>query len=132
EYDDLGRTIKTIEADGETEERWTLTQYDGLSNVTKQIADPDRDDTHSGGIWTTDSDSQVTVYSYEDTYDASLVTKITYPDSADGDDVVTIAYHLDGSTDTRIDQRGVEMTYSYDNLRRLVSQRITDFDSHSI
>ena len=47
-YDYLGRTVRTIEAYGQTEARWTLTQYDGLSNVVYSIADIGKNDT---GPW---------------------------------------------------------------------------------
>ncbi|MCG8511229.1 MAG: hypothetical protein MI741_18580, partial [Rhodospirillales bacterium] len=128
-YDDLGRRIKVEEADTRGVERHTLTQYDGLSNVTHQIADVGKDDTHSGGVWTTDADSQVTTYVFDDAYNASLPTQIIYPDSSStattGTDKIVLAYHLDGTLNTRTDQRGVVMTYTYDSLRRLELEAVT-------
>ena len=123
--DALDRTYRVEEADGETEERWTWTQYDGLSNTVKLVADIDKDDSISGGVVTTDADSQVTMYTFGDAYNASLLTEIAYPDKQDSSDVVAVTYNLDGTMATRTDQRGTVITYDYDNNRRLSKQRVT-------
>src|SRR5690606_29053284 len=73
--------------------------------------------------------SQVTKYLYEDPHNASLVTNTIYPDSSDttssGSDQVKLSYHLDGSLDTRTDQRGVVMEYAYDEARRVTLEAST-------
>ena len=129
-YDDLGRTIRIEEAYDKAEVRCTLNQYDGLSNVTKRIADISNDDTFTDGAWTTDADDQITTYTFADTYNASLVTKIKYPDGDDTDDNVTFVYHLDGTLDKRQSQKissnRVEITYDRnDTLRQLTAQKVT-------
>ena len=69
------------------------------------------------------SEAQVTEYLFEDPVAASRVTLTKYPDgntSTDTDrDNIQIAYNLDGSVATRTDQRGVKMSYAYNERRQL-------------
>jgi RHS repeat-associated protein len=136
-YDDLGRTVKVEEADGQNEERWTLTGYDGLSNTTQLVADIDKDDTTlSGGAWTTDADDQVTTYTFYNStrspYHAALPTQIKYPDGDDTDDNVQTTYALDGRpAERRLQKLAGQndrpvLAFDYDDtLRRLTKQRLT-------
>ena len=128
-YDDLGRTTQVVEADGEPEERWTLTQYDGLSNVTQRVADLNE----NGSV---DAGDQVTTYTYHDNtrspYHADRPTRIKYPDGDDTDDNVEITYVLDGRSTKRTAQKlagqqnRTEITFEYDGtFRRLVEQNVT-------
>ena len=124
-YDDLGRTEKVEEQDaGQNVERVTLTRYDGLSNITKQVADLDKD-----GVIDDGSD-QVTTYAYADDRDASLTTRVQYPDGDAVDDNVQFAYNLDGTMATRTAQKTAGdanvITFVYDGtLGRLERQRVT-------
>ncbi|MCC7408891.1 MAG: RHS repeat-associated core domain-containing protein [Phycisphaeraceae bacterium] len=138
-YDALGRKVKVEEADGTADECWTLTQYDGVGNVVKLIADVGKDDTFANGAWTTDGDSQVTTYSFEDAYSAKLATKVQYPDSASSTwDVVTMAYALDGKPITKTlpkassGDTAAAFTYDYDSLRRPTKQRLTTDGSPAV
>ena len=124
-YDDLGRTEKVEEQDaGQNVERVSLTRYDGLSNVTRQVADLDRD-----GVIDEGSD-QVTTYAYADDRDASLTTRVQYPDGDAVDDNVKFAYNLNGTVATRTAQKTAGdanvITFVYDGtLGRLERQRVT-------
>lgn len=132
-YDDLGRTtwiaehyddfdpgtLSTI-SDGtdDSKDRVTKTEYDGLGNTTKQIA-------YNGSS----SAAEETVYLFEDAVNADRVTNTIYPDSSDttssGSDQVKVTYNTDGTPSQRTDQRGTVIAYSYDNLRRPQSQKVT-------
>ena len=119
-YDDFDPdTLSTI-SDGtdDSKDRVTKTEYDGLSNTTKQIA-------YNGSS----SIAEDTVYLYEDAVDAGRVTNTIYPDSSDttssGSDQVKITYNVDGTSSQRTDQRGTVIASSYDNLRRPQSQKVT-------
>ena len=122
ERDDLDRVIKLIEDDEDsgwgTNEIWILTEYDGIGNVAKRIADKGRDDTISGGVWSTDADSQVTTYGFADERYLDLVTTVTDPAS----DVIEYSYHLDGLLKDREDPNGTTLTFDYDNRRSLEKQ----------
>jgi len=131
--DDLGRTtwlaehyanfdpatLSTI-SDGSdpSKDRVTKTEYDGLGSTTKQLA-------YNGSS----SVAGDTVYLYEDTVNLSRITSTIYPDSSDtdssGTDQVKVAYNVDGTPSQRTDQRGTVIVYSYDNLRRPQSQKVT-------
>ena len=124
-YDDLGRRTKVEEADGEDEERWTLTTYDGLSNVVYQTADLDEDEDP-------EPTDQRTTYTYGDLYDASLVTKIKRPDEDDADNNVELEYHLDGQVKKRTlqelsgESNRPEIEFIYDTtFHRLTEQHVT-------
>jgi len=52
-----------------------------------------------------DGDDQVTTYTFGDSYSASLVTKVQYPDGDATDDNVQFTYNLDGSVATRTAQK---------------------------
>lgn len=134
-YDDLGRTTHVAEnyddftpstpstiGDGSdtSKDRVTAVAYDGLGNVTSQTA-------YNGSS----ANDQVTNYYYEDAVSASRVTHIVYPDSAStpssGSDLIEITYNVDGSIATRTDQRGVEITFVYNDRRQLAYQDVTSF-----
>ena len=67
-----------------------------------------------------------TKYTYADAYNASLVTKVKYPDGDDNNDNVQTAYWLDGRPKTRTDQRGTVITFDYDTaLHRPQGQAVT-------
>ncbi|EMI52301.1 hypothetical protein [Rhodopirellula sallentina] len=94
------------------------TEYDGLGSTTKLTA-------YNGSS----ASAQETVYLYEDSVDASRLTSEIYPDSTDttssGSDQIKFAYHVDGTRQTRTDQRGTVITYSYDDLRRTQANQVT-------
>lgn len=130
-FDDLGRTAYVAEnytnftpgtlstvggGTNDVEDRVTTVAYDGLGNVTSQTA-------YNG----TDADDQVTEYLYEDDVSASRVTLIKYPDgnTTSGGDNITITYNTDGSINTRRDQRGVVLTFVYNDRRLLEYQDVT-------
>lgn len=124
-YDDLGRAtsvagnytnfdpanLSTIGGGtNDVEDRVTAIAYNGLSNTTSQTA-------YNGSS----ADDQVTEYLYTDAVSASRNTLIKYPDgntTTNGDNI-TLTYHVDGSIDTRRDQRGVVTTYAYTDRRQL-------------
>ena len=132
-FDDLGRrtyvaenyddfdpdTLTTISdsSDG-SKDRVTNWVYNGLGQTEKLTA-------FNGS----NTAKQETIYLFEDDEKASLATNTIYPDSSDttgsGTDQVKTSYHLDGSIDTRTDQRGVVLTYTYDNARRTTLQAAT-------
>ena len=126
-YDDAGRRLFVVEnyqagydptsnpgSSVSDENRTTGWRYNAAGQVTELTA-------YNGA-----TEEQTTKYFYNDDYNASLVTETIYPDSLDtdetGTDQVKMTYHLDGSLDTRTDQRGVVMTYVYDNARRTEAQ----------
>ena len=124
-YDNAGRTVKVEELDAtQTVNRVTLTQHDNLSNVVRQVADLNR----NGVI---DASDQVTTYTYGDLYNASLVTRIQYPDGDAADDNVKFAYNLGGQLMTRTTQKPAGgtanvITFEYDAvLGRPEKQRVT-------
>ncbi len=127
--DDLGRSIYVVENYSSwTNEpdavppsniksdvnRVTHYEYNAASQIIKQTAvDPN----HDGN----DTDKQTTEYTYgpNSAYRNDLLTKITYPDNESSSDVVEMTYYADGSLNTRKDQRGTELTYTYyDNGHR--------------
>jgi len=125
-YDDLGREVRIEEDEGGSDERSTLMEYDGLGSITRRVADIDKD----GVI--DDPGDQITTYTYADSYNARLATKITYPDSTDsGWDVVSVSYHWDGKVNTRTTQKAQAgdaanvITTSYDDLRRPHRQTVS-------
>ena len=146
-YDDLGRTIATIEnhnnaavtpgsppsvsnSGGTTSDldRVTLYEYNGIDQIVKLTAvDPDGD-----GLT---GDNQDTAYLYESTIDASWLTQTIYPDSTDtsssGYDQIARAYHLDGTVNTFTKQKATSgntatvITFDYDDARRPAAERVT-------
>ncbi|MEZ6032037.1 MAG: RHS repeat-associated core domain-containing protein [Planctomycetaceae bacterium] len=132
-FDDLGRlvwaaenydnfdpaTLSTI-SDGtdDSKDRVTKTEYDGLSSITKLIA-------YNGSS----SVAEDTLYLFEDSVDASRATNTIYPDSSEttssGSDQIKVMYNADGTISQRTDQRGTVIAYSFDNLRRSQSQKVT-------
>jgi RHS repeat-associated protein len=129
-YDNLGRRTAVAEnwvdydpststtAGGGTnnvEDRVTKWAYNGASQVVTLTA---VNVTPSSG--TVD---EITEYQYTNSYDATLVTLTKYPDgSTSGVDNVQMTYNLDGSIDTRVDQRGIKLTYVYEDSRRLIRE----------
>jgi YD repeat-containing protein len=93
------------------QDRVTKWAYNGLGNVTALTA-------YNGSSGST----QVTEYKYASTIDANWPTLIKYPDGNTtigmGEDNVQLAYHTDGTLNTRKDQRGTVLTFAYDPLRR--------------
>ncbi|MEM8667442.1 MAG: RHS repeat-associated core domain-containing protein [Planctomycetota bacterium] len=90
-------------------------EFDGLGNTTKLTA-------YNASSSTA---NQVTEYKREDNFDPSLVTMEIYPDGDASSDNVQMTYHLDGSLNTKTDQRGVVFTYTYDDARRTTLQAAT-------
>ena len=142
-HDDLGRRTATVENYHPGPDYWTreplqpkardadacavtATTHDPAGNrVLSIVVDPD----HDGSA----ADNQVTVYSFEDPYDAALVTRIKYPDSVDArHDAVSYAYALDGAVTSMTAQTeqpaGVAdvLCYHYDTLRRLTRQSLSE------
>ena len=114
--DKLGRTTKVIEDYGDQKiNRTTTYAYDLL----------DTDYYDSITALNGAEDSQVTKYWRDDDVNASRVTKVTYPDSTSGTDVVTYAFHVDGTPDTRVDQRGWTTTYAVNAGGRVDNEVVT-------
>ncbi|RNC81833.1 MAG: hypothetical protein ED559_08630 [Phycisphaera sp.] len=136
EYDDLGRTTKTIGnyADGspgggtnDDEDQTVKTEYtDGLR--TKLIADL------SGT-----SDDQETIYTYGVTEGAGagdskigsgrLLYTVQYPDSSGGTDVVTYAYNAQGQQIYMKDQAGNVIETVFDDAGRETDRKVTTLDA---
>ncbi len=104
-------------------------KYDGLSNVTKLVAL----DSNGDGSTTT-GDDQKTLYLYEDSHRAGLVTNVIYPDSSDtdssGTDQYKREYNLDGTLKKRADpvksgETATVVEFDYDDLRRMTKSRVT-------
>ena len=131
-FDDLGRRIRVAEnhknynpdtgaglggGTDDDEDRVTGWEYNGLGLVIRLTAfNP-----------STIAVDQITHYEYEDDYNASLVTRTTYPDGNETTDNVQRTYNLDGSLATMTDQRGVVHTYSYNDRRQLAADQVTSF-----
>lgn len=131
-YDDLGRQTFVAEnytdfspdpvsgvggGTNEDQDRVTGWEYDAYGNLVALTA-------YNASSSTVD---QVTRYVYEDDHDATLATKTIYPDGDASTDNVRVAYHMDGSQDTRTDQRGVVIETVYDDARRPTVNRVTAF-----
>ncbi len=142
EYDDAGRQTAVIsnyvngEASDPPDDTDNFVRYeytDGLQ--TTMWVDLDGDDAE-------DADDQVTTYTFGTTKGASagdskigaghLIQKITYPDSADADDVVTFAYNAQSQQIYKEDQDGNVIEIDFDDSGRAVHRRVTtlaaDFD----
>ena len=136
-YDDLGRPTFVVEnwksgydpnsSIGNTagENRTAQFEYDGLGDVTKITV-------YNNGTQT--AEAQVTDYFYLDDYDASRGTHAIYPDASNRSaettwstaaDQVRLEYNLDGTVKRTKDQRGVEITYTYDSAQRLSKEEAT-------
>ena len=126
-FDDLGRVTRKDEDDGGADERITLYAYNGLGSLATITADVSTD--------------QVTAYMYEGAQNAHWVSKIKYPatDTANGKtlgqpsdetyDRITFTYNKDGTLNTRTDQNGTVLTWSYDALRRKTEEEVTTVGS---
>lgn len=55
----------------------------------------------------------------------SQLMSIDYPQGGTGTNTVSMTYNADGSLATRTDQRGVVLTYTYDNAGHRLSQKVT-------
>lgn len=103
-YDKLNRLLKTIEDDSPpmaTATASTMTSYAYNGLVQTAIAD---------------HDGNTTTYGYDS---ALRMTSTTYP-SPGGQ--VTYAYTAAGKLSTRIDQRNITTTYTYDDLHQLAAR----------
>jgi len=135
-YDALGRKIAVTEDYGTGSElnRKTEKGYNGFDEIVQLIHDPDADNTFSNGSWTivgTDSD-QETKYYYENSQNASWVSKVEYPVvETPADDDIVYAYHVDGTVNTKTDHNGSVITYGYDALRRKTQEAVTTVGSYT-
>ncbi len=137
EYDELGRTLATIEnadatnAAGHLEPdliQRTEYTYDTSGRVTKMTA------VVPGGV------NQVTEFVYNapvvDSTGASIsgnngwIREVHFPDSATGlpssTDILTFTYYSDGSVASRTDARGIVFRHKYDELNRRIETVIED------
>ena len=128
-YDILGRTTKLIENyQGNGEPPTTLTPdynrkteylYYANSAIYQQIA------------YLTTQTTQTTTYTQGSGSAAvasnSQLTSIQYPPGSctTGTNTVSMTYNADGSLATRTDQRGVVLTFAYDDAARRTSQQVT-------
>ncbi len=119
-YDDFAPdTLSTIsDPTDDSKDRVFKLEYDGAGNRTKMIA-------YNGS----GSSSQDTVHLFEDAVSVSRSTNTIYPDSSDtastGTNQLTIVYNVDGSPSQTTDQRGTVISFSFDELRRQQSQKVT-------
>jgi hypothetical protein len=129
-YDDLGSTKFSVENfnifnpsgsgsnTGGTDmsvDRAVRRVYNGLGGIVQLIALDRNGDNDQ-------SDNELTQYEFKDVNDASLNTKVTYPDNRGQE---TRTYTLDGRPATMTDQRGEVMTYSYTTYRELEREAAT-------
>jgi RHS repeat-associated protein len=142
-FDDLGRTVRTIE------------NFSGDGNVTPTTsADTNRTteyvfDSRGRLAWLSGKNpkgsevqAQKTYYVYGDLINGSRVTAVLYPDAPSNQytvdnntnivslatgatDCVTLSYHREGRLWKRKDQRSTEHTYLYDTAGRLSLDRVT-------
>jgi RHS repeat-associated protein len=139
EYDDLGRTTKTIEnytgsgtpaSPGPDDNRTTETTYTPDSQVKTLTA-----------VMANAANNQVTTYVYgttisggtggqdSDLYTNNLLFETIYPDGTAGSDSVRQSYNRQAQTKQRIDQAGTTHDYLYDALGRLRHDCISAFGS---
>lgn len=134
EYDDLGRSTKTIEnyqssgsgPDGPDINRTTETTYTPDSQVKTLTA-----------VMANPADNQVTTYIYgtafsgggqnSDLVTNNLLFEIVYPDGTLGSDSVRLSYNRQAQVTQRIDQAGTTHEYRYDQLGRLRHDLVTAF-----
>ncbi|MBE7457798.1 MAG: hypothetical protein HS102_14420 [Planctomycetia bacterium] len=122
-FDALDRVTQMDENDGGSPERITKYEYNGLSSMSKIIADIATD--------------QQTEYVYADDQNARWVTKIRYPNPSTGapsdsaEDTITFTYNKDGILATRTDQNGTVLTWVYDALRRKTEEEVTTLGSYT-
>jgi hypothetical protein len=145
-YDDLNRPVYSVanvknfsftngtgtgtpgSGENEDEDQAIKRTYNGLNQVLTLTA-LDRDGDGSGT-----TDDQTTTFSYGDAVLAHVLNKIQMPDSpgGGGTDVVSFTYHMDGRLKKRTDQRGVEISYDYDRVLRLLVQQVVDIGDSSV
>ncbi len=84
------------------------------------------------------SDNQTTTYTYggddgtvSPVYRKGLLLKTEYPDSTGAGDDVAMTYHANGAVATRTDQRGVTLTYHYNDDGRRKAQVASNFDTET-
>lgn len=135
EYDAAGRTVKVIE-----NYQATTSSSSSSSTGTNPSDDTNRTTsttyTPDGSVATltaenSETGNQVTTYTYGTTLSDSeiassmLLRTETYPDSVDGNDVITHSYNRQGQPITRTDQLGTIHEIDYDELGRTTQDRIT-------
>ncbi|QDT44041.1 hypothetical protein Pan241w_41460 [Gimesia alba] len=135
EYDSAGRTIKVIEnyqatASSSSSSSAGSDPSNDTNRTTRTTYTPD------GSIATltaenAETGNQVTTYTYGTTLSDSeiasstLLRTETYPDSVDGNDVITYAYNRQGQPIKRTDQLGTIHEIDYDKLGRTTQDRVT-------
>ena len=151
QYDALGRVTATIEnyVDGtpggsaDDEDRTTTYAYNAAGQITEQTADlpGTADDQSTYYIYSADLSTPGSVVPNH-----SLLRAVVYPDagfssrsaavsainSSSTTDYVDTTYYADGSLATRTDQRGVELTYTYDDAGRRTQQAVTAAPAGSV
>ncbi len=115
EFDDAGRTTKTIHNFGGTDTQTIRTEYNAVGQMSKQIAE------------NADTGNQETVYTYgvtladSDLASNSLLAQVTDPESG------TVSYDYDrtGQQISMTDANGNVHQYSYDEAGRRVTDKVT-------
>ncbi|MFO8006701.1 MAG: hypothetical protein R6V05_03100, partial [Candidatus Brocadiia bacterium] len=114
-YDMIGRKTEEIRdaATGgeQIKTTWKFDQWDGTNEVYYDTIQ----------AWEDDTNHQDTSYYYGAAKHPGKVTKTVYPDSGE----VTVAYNDDGTVSTRTDQRSWQVSYTYDNARRVTQEDVT-------
>ena len=113
--DKLGRTTQVVE-DTAGIGRTTYYAYDHYD--AQADAYHDEIEAANGG-----EANQITKYLRDDDVDASRVTKVTYPDSAN--DAVTYSFRRDGTPNTKLDQRGWTTTYAVNASGRVDNEVVS-------
>ena len=130
EYDDIGRTTKTIEnyTDGtpgggtnDDQDRTMVAQYtDGLRTLVRaDLSGTDQDTTYTYGTTKGVSAGDSKIAS------GHLLQKATYPDSGSGSDVVTYAYNAQGQQVYLKDQSGNVVETDFDDAGREEHRRVS-------
>ena len=115
EFDDAGRTTKTIHNFGGTDTQTIRTEYNAVGQMSKQIAE------------NADTGNQETVYTYgvtladSDLASNSLLAQVTDPESG----MVSYDYDRTGQQISMTDANGNVHQYSYDEAGRRVTDKVT-------
>ncbi len=129
-FDDLGRTVSTIEnyvngtlAETETDtDRITQTIFDTAGRLWKLVAYNPKG--AGNGV-----EEQITTYLYKSAFSGALQTNVIYPDSADtdetGTDQVKMTHDRLGRVLTKTDQNGTVHTYSFTPEGRFAADAVT-------
>lgn len=116
-YDELNRLIKKVANFSGTGTELT---NDGGNDAT---ADTETEYLYNSLRQIAILDNEANQTDYE--YDAALrLIEVTYPSG--GSDYVTYTYHDDGLLNTRVDQRNITTTYTYDDLGYLSARSFND------